>query len=124
MEEVKEWLLNVLAGPLQYTRAMNHLDTCNGVLLYGPPGTGKSMLARSLASKINIPFIEITGSHLNSKWHGESEANIRKFFAMAAEFAPCIVFIGKCTKCYFTDYKAIESYITLYMEIEITLYMS
>jgi SpoVK/Ycf46/Vps4 family AAA+-type ATPase len=96
LEDVKDWLLNQLAAPLEYTRAMNHLDVCNGVLLYGPPGTGKSMLARSLASKINIPFIEVLGSQLLSKWHGESETNIRQFFEMAAELAPCIVFIGKC----------------------------
>lgn len=96
LEEVKEWFLNSLAAPLIYKKGMNHMDECNGVLLYGPPGTGKSMIARSLASKIDLPFIEIQGSELMSKWHGESEQNIKKFFAMAACFSPCIVFIGKC----------------------------
>jgi len=95
LEDVKQWFLNALAGPITFKNGMNYLDVCNGVLLYGPPGTGKSMIARSLASKIKITFIEVQGSHLMSKWHGESEQNIRKFFAMAAFFSPCIVFIGK-----------------------------
>jgi SpoVK/Ycf46/Vps4 family AAA+-type ATPase len=95
LDDVKDWLLNHLACPLQYKRAISDLDVCNGVLFYGPPGTGKSMLSRALASKINIPFIEVLGSNLMSKWHGESENNIRLFFGMAAELAPCIVFIGE-----------------------------
>ena len=55
-----------------------------GIILYGPPGTGKTTLAKNLAvilgdedpSKVKM----ITSTEVLSKWHGQSEENVRELF--------------------------------------------
>ena len=66
-----------------------------GVLLYGPPGTGKTMIARAIAQKMDVCYLELKSGELMSKWLGESEANIRKFYALVNYLLPCIVFIDE-----------------------------
>ena len=62
---------------------MDFIEPTKGVLLYGAPGTGKTTLARNLGkifgaygTRIN----RITATEIKSKWHGESEGNIRNLF--------------------------------------------
>jgi len=66
-----------------------------GVLLYGPPGTGKTMLAKAMAGESDITFIQTSATEFESKWVGESEANIRKVFAKAKRYAPAVIFIDE-----------------------------
>lgn len=64
----------------------NKIEDCGqkitrGILLYGPPGCGKTLLARKISELLNATKITIVnGPELKSKWHGESEQNIRKLF--------------------------------------------
>lgn len=52
-----------------------------GILLYGPPGTGKTLIAKNIAKIIpKSEIIKINGPELSSRWHGETESNIRKIF--------------------------------------------
>ncbi|KAG0202121.1 hypothetical protein BGX28_005263 [Mortierella sp. GBA30] len=66
-----------------------------GLLLYGPSGCGKTMLVHSLASKSNMNFIPIKGPEIFSKYLGETEATLRRLFAMARQIAPCILFFDE-----------------------------
>ena len=60
------------------------IKPAKGIILYGPPGTGKTTLAKNLANilgdgdenKIKM----ITSTEVLSKWHGQSEENIRGLF--------------------------------------------
>jgi SpoVK/Ycf46/Vps4 family AAA+-type ATPase len=69
-----------------------------GLLLHGPPGTGKTLLARALAHECaqsivggKITFFARKGADLLSKFHGESESQLRLLFKKATACAPSII---------------------------------
>ena len=71
-----------------------------GILLYGPPGCGKTVLAAATAHELDGYFINVDGSSMMSKWLGEAEKNVSKFFKMARGYAeregkPVILFIDE-----------------------------
>ncbi|KAF9964464.1 hypothetical protein BGZ70_006424 [Mortierella alpina] len=66
-----------------------------GLLLYGPSGCGKTMLVQSLASESTMNFIPIKGPEIFSKYLGETEATLRRLFAMARQISPCILFFDE-----------------------------
>lgn len=66
-----------------------------GILLFGPPGTGKTTLAKWIATESKAEFFSVTGSSLISKFHGETETNVRTLFLVAHELAPSIIFFDE-----------------------------
>lgn len=58
-------------------------------------GCGKTMLVQTLASESNMNFIPIKGPEIFSKYLGETEATLRRLFAMARQIAPCILFFDE-----------------------------
>jgi hypothetical protein len=65
------------------------------VLLFGPPGVGKSMLARALASELELPLLRIMPSSLLRKYLGETSQLTAAVFSAAAKLAPCVLFIDE-----------------------------
>ena len=90
---VRENLELPLRFPELFTRL--GIEPHRGILLCGPPGTGKTLLARALASECEASFHVINGPEIISKWHGESEANLRRVFAEAKRQAPAVVLIDE-----------------------------
>ncbi|MCX5924652.1 MAG: AAA family ATPase [Candidatus Dependentiae bacterium] len=66
-----------------------------GVLMSGAPGNGKTLLARALAGEAQCPFLYINASEFIEAIVGVGAARIRHLFAIAKEFAPCIIFIDE-----------------------------
>lgn len=95
LKKEKDYIYFKLNTMKTFRHVASEFDKSNGVLLYGPPGTGKSMIAQAIAKKVGLPFMQVQGSNLLSKYIGESEANIHQVFLVANYLAPCIVFIGK-----------------------------
>jgi len=60
-----------------------HIPT--GVLLCGPGGVGKSELVRAFSREIGAQLIEVAVSDIQSKWVGESNANLKKTFEEASK---------------------------------------
>ena len=62
---------------------INHVK---GIILSGGPGTGKSLIARQVGKVLNcdVPSV-VNGPSLLSKFHGESEENVRKLFQKAID---------------------------------------
>ncbi|KAJ9550234.1 hypothetical protein OSB04_014279 [Centaurea solstitialis] len=56
---------------------------------------GKTLLAKAIANECQANFISINGPELLTKWFGESEANVRKLFAKARRYAPCVLFFDE-----------------------------
>jgi SpoVK/Ycf46/Vps4 family AAA+-type ATPase len=66
-----------------------------GILLFGPPGCGKTLIAKAIAHEINAHFINIKGPELLSKYHGQSEENLRNIFDEAKKLQPSIIFFDE-----------------------------
>ena len=54
------------------------------VLFYGSPGTGKTMAAEVIASELQLDLYKIDLSQIVSKYIGETEKNLNRIFAAAA----------------------------------------
>jgi AAA+ superfamily predicted ATPase len=65
------------------------------LLFVGPPGTGKTSVARALARKLGLPFVEVKLSMITSQYLGETAKNVEKTFEVAKRLAPCILFIDE-----------------------------
>ncbi len=65
------------------------------LLFVGPPGTGKTSVARALAAKLGLPFVEVKLSMITSQYLGETAKNVEKTFEVAKRLAPCILFIDE-----------------------------
>ena len=55
-------------------------DAATAIVFCGPPGTGKTQLAAELARLMDRQLLVRTASDINSKWYGESEANVAAMF--------------------------------------------
>ncbi|KAF2750390.1 ribosome biogenesis ATPase RIX7 [Sporormia fimetaria CBS 119925] len=91
--QLKEHLVLPLLNPDEYVN--RKIPIPRGILLHGPPGCGKTLICRSFAAELGVPFIEILGPSVVSGMSGESEKQIREIFERAKEAAPCLVFIDE-----------------------------
>lgn len=74
------------------------LDPPKGVLLLGVQGCGKSLAARAAAGIFGVPLVRLDFATLYSKWHGESEKNLRESLQAAEALAPCVLWIDEIEK--------------------------
>jgi hypothetical protein len=74
------------------------LDSPKGVLLLGVQGCGKSLAARAAAGLLGVPLVRLDFGALYSKWHGESEKNLRESLVSAEALAPCVLWIDEIEK--------------------------
>ncbi|MBA3621870.1 MAG: GNAT family N-acetyltransferase [Euzebyales bacterium] len=63
------------------------------IILFGPPGTGKTTFARSVASRLRWPFVELFPSRLPVE--GGQAAALREFFASVVEVDEVVLFIDE-----------------------------
>jgi transitional endoplasmic reticulum ATPase len=95
-EEIKK-VREMIELPLKHPELFERLgiDAPKGILLHGPPGTGKTLLAKAVANESGAKFFVINGPEIMSKFYGESEENLRKFFDQAEKDAPSVIFIDE-----------------------------
>lgn len=94
-EETKKYIRNAVVYPVIFGEQYPDKVRSKGVLLYGPPGTGKSMIGRAIATKLRICYLKLEPAELLNKYVGESEKNVRLFFALVEYLLPCLVFIDE-----------------------------
>lgn len=61
--------------------------SAQNVLFHGPPGTGKTYMARALAGELDVPFVQLSGPKIQSKWINESASKVSSLFAEASQLA-------------------------------------
>ncbi|HVY82560.1 MAG TPA: AAA family ATPase [Steroidobacteraceae bacterium] len=74
------------------------LDPPKGVMLIGVQGCGKSLAARAAAGIFGVPLLRLDFGSLYSKWHGESEKNLRDSLRAAEGLAPCVLWVDEMEK--------------------------
>ena len=91
MDHLTSWAKSELIGPLSH----GNEDVPKGVLLVGPPGTGKTFFVRALASEVGFNAVMLRTENILSKYVGESEAKLKRFFAFARALTPVLVFFDE-----------------------------
>lgn len=97
IENIIDQIREVIELPLKRPDIYKHLGIKphKGILLYGEPGNGKTLIAKAIANEVKAHFIPISGPELISKWHGQSEENLRNIFKEARELQPSIIFFDE-----------------------------
>ncbi len=93
----RDWLLRRRRLFTQEARQHN-LPLPKGVLLAGPPGTGKSLLAKNVASILNLPLLKLDVASMFGSLVGESEGNIRRALKTAQAIKPCVLWLDEVDK--------------------------
>lgn len=97
LENLKVWLKGRAAAYTAKARAYG-LPRPKGTMLVGISGCGKSMTAKAIATAWNCPLIRVDLGALKSKFVGESEANLRKAFAIIEALGFCVVWFDEVEK--------------------------
>lgn len=96
LEDAKRELRETIQLPLLHPELFaSGMKKRTGLLFYGPPGCGKTLLAKAVATEMNMNFMSVKGPELINQYVGESEKNIRMLFQRARDNSPCIVFFDE-----------------------------
>jgi len=95
MKNLRRWILQRKGA---FDGSAPGLDAPKGVLLLGVQGCGKSLAARAAAGVLGVPLVRLDFGALYSKWHGESEKNLRESLNSAESLAPCVLWLDEIEK--------------------------
>ena len=97
MEKVKREIDLKIIKPLENAElyASYGKKVGGGILLYGPPGCGKTFIAKATAGQIDANFINIGLNDILDMWIGESEKNLNRYFELARNEKPCVMFFDE-----------------------------
>ena len=95
LKNLRRWILQRKAA---VDGSAPDLDAPKGVLLLGVQGCGKSLAARAAAGVLGVPLVRLDFGALYSKWHGESEKNLRESLSSAEALAPCVLWLDEMEK--------------------------
>src|SRR6187551_3684624 len=95
LKNLRRWILQRKAA---FDGSAPNLDAPKGVLLLGVQGCGKSLAARAAAGVLGVPLVRLDFGALYSKWHGESEKNLRESLQSAQALAPCVLWLDEIEK--------------------------
>jgi ATPase family associated with various cellular activities (AAA) len=95
LKNLRRWILQRKPA---FDGTAQGLDAPKGVLLLGVQGCGKSLAARAAAGVLGVPLVRLDFGALYSKWHGESEKNLRESLTSAEALAPCVLWLDEIEK--------------------------
>ena len=97
MSDLKNMLINDVINPLKNPEKFKKFKVSipNGIILYGPPGCGKTFIVRKLAEELGFSFYEVKHSDLTTPFVHGSVGNIRKYFDIAKNNSPCVLFFDE-----------------------------
>ena len=95
LARLRQWLISRKPA---FDGTAPKLDAPKGVMLLGVQGCGKSLAARAAAGILNVPLLRLDVGALYSKWHGESEKNLRDSLKAAEALSPCVLWVDEMEK--------------------------
>jgi SpoVK/Ycf46/Vps4 family AAA+-type ATPase len=101
LEGLKAWLRKRQRSFVEPAAARRFgLTPPRGILVLGVQGCGKSLCAKAVAREWGLPLIRLDPSNLYSKYHGESEQNLRRATRTAEQMAPIVLWIDEIEKAF------------------------
>jgi len=96
VEEAKDALQDIVAY-LKHPQRFAQLGAKppKGIVLEGHFGCGKTLLARAVAGEADVPFVSISGGDFSDMFMGVGVRRVKKLFALARRWAPCVIFIDE-----------------------------
>lgn len=112
-----EWLSkkdDIGTGMINYTRwltrhkisffdleySISHgIPAAKGVFMTGLPGTGKTVMAKSTAVRLNLPYVELNMDEMSTSLYGESEKLLRKYIDKVNSLGRAVVCIDEIGNC-------------------------
>jgi len=95
LKKLRQWLVNRKPA---FDGTAQQLDAPKGLMLLGVQGCGKSLAARAAAGVLGVPLLRLDFGALYSKWHGESEKNLRESLHACEALAPCVLWVDEMEK--------------------------
>lgn len=93
----RSWLMRRRRLFTEQARRYN-LPKPKGVLLAGPPGVGKSLIAKNIASILNLPLLKLDIAGMLGSLVGQSEGNVKRALKTAEAIQPCVLWIDEVDK--------------------------
>lgn len=93
----RSWLLSRRRLFTEQARQYN-LPKPKGVLLAGPPGVGKSLIAKNIATLLNLPLLKLDIAGMLGSLVGQSEGNVKRALKTAEAIQPCVLWIDEVDK--------------------------
>ena len=97
MTTAKEYLRSALIAPMLKPELAAAFGIGAGahLLLWGPPGCGKTLFARAAAAESGAALIAVNLADILGSYVGEDESNFARFFSVARDSAPCVIFFDE-----------------------------
>ena len=98
LDEVKDEIYRRMMLPFQRPEVFGKygISAGGGILLYGPPGNGKTLIAKAVASELNLPFFSVSRSDLVDPFVGITEKSVRNLFRDMGKYPAAVLFIDEC----------------------------
>lgn len=89
MEDLKQELQRDVIKPLvTHPEKAEELGvSAPNIIFHGPPGTGKTYMAKAMATELGLPFAQLSGADVQSKWINESAQKVKTLFEEAKTVA-------------------------------------
>ena len=78
----------------------------NGILLMGPPGTGKTVRPRWIASRLEVPYLQVRDMGVDGL-RGKKGQKLQKIFDIARLVSPCVLYFDEINKHFPNTEKAV-----------------
>ena len=93
VQEEIQYYMNIINNKEKYLNL--NVKIPKGILLIGPPGTGKTLLVKTIAKKLDIPIVSMSGSEFIEVYVGVGASRVRSLFSKARSKKKCIIFIDE-----------------------------
>lgn len=80
LDEILKFTEETINIALGYQKIISGINISRGLLLFGPSGCGKTMICEAMINCIQAEIIKINSSEIFSKFYGETEKNLQKYF--------------------------------------------
>jgi AAA+ superfamily predicted ATPase len=97
-EEVVKWTHTT--GQFLHSKEHDYRLRPRGLLFDGVPGTGKTLASKYIAASLNVNLFRLDIGALQSKYVGESEANLNRALSVVSQNEPCVMLIDEVEKLF------------------------